>query len=364
MEMNPQGKLERALLIQTRCHTQDDYETDLAEFKALTKTAGAIPLISIISSRIIPDPKYYIGSGKAAEIQSIIKAESLNLVLFNRVLSPRQKRNLEELFKCRVVDRTELVLDIFSQRARSFEGKLQVSLAQLQYLSTRLVRGWTHLERQRGGIGLRGPGETQLETDRRLIRNRIKTLKTKLDKVKKQRHQNRQTRYRARIPLVALVGYTNAGKSSLFSELTSSPTWIADQLFATLDPLLRQVRLPNNQKLILADTVGFIRQLPHELIDAFSATLEEVRKADLLLHVVDASHPNRLAYIEAVNRVLKEIKAHQIPQLLVYNKADCVNPHTLPMHLESASSSGIWISAKTKQGLDELRVALVERLSF
>jgi GTP-binding protein HflX len=354
--MSIQNKSERAILVQTHCELMDDYDSTLKEFKSLAETAGALAVITIETSRKIPDAKYYIGAGKVSEIQAMLNAESIELILFNHKLSPTQKRNLEQALKCRVVDRTELVLDIFAQRARSFEGKLQVALAQLQHLSTRLIRGWTHLERQRGGIGLRGPGETQLETDRRLIRNRIKVLKARLDKVKKQRYQNRQKRHRAHIPLVALVGYTNAGKSTLFSSLTHAQTWAADQLFATLDPLLRQLKLPNGQQVILADTVGFIRQLPHELINAFEATLEEVRDADLLLHVVDASNPNRLSHIESVKTVLEKIDAHHIPQLLVYNKADCLE------ETPAVQKDTIWISAKTKLGFDRLYTALEERL--
>lgn len=354
----------RALLIQTHCNLEDDYESSAAEFKSLVQAADINPTENLSSTRTVPDAKYYVGRGKALEIQAIVQEKSLDLVLFNHTLSASQNRNLEKLFNCTVIDRNELVLNIFAQRARSFEGKLQVLLAQLQHLSTRLIRGWTHLERQKGGIGLRGgPGETQLEIDRRLLRHRIKALKAKLEKVKQQRSQNRRSRQHSSTPLIALVGYTNAGKSTLFNHLTNANTKVADQLFATLDPLIRRFSLPNHQKVLLADTVGFIRQLPHEFIDAFSATLEEVKKADLLLHVVDASHPNRLKYIEAVNIVLTQIGAHNIPQLMVYNKIDLMPIERVQVENVIDNKDYIGISSKTGEGFSQLYSQLIEHLS-
>lgn len=316
---------ERALLVQMRIYQSDhdtQFESMLSEFKLLAHSAGA-EIVSIITGKMnTPHSKYFIGEGKASEIAGIVKAEKIETVLFNHALSPGQARNCEALFACRVVDRAELILDIFSQRARTFEGKLQVELAQLQHISTRLVRGWTHLERQKGGIGLRGPGETQLETDRRLVANRIKAIKKKLEKVSQQRTQSRRARERSAIPSIALVGYTNAGKSTLFNALTESDVYVADQLFATLDPTMRHIALPMLGKVVLADTVGFIQELPHELIAAFKATLEETRKADLLLHVIDAQAENSAQVIQDVNVVLDEIGANDMPQLQVMNKID------------------------------------------
>ncbi len=339
-------------------------EEALSEFKELALAAGADIVGIITAQRTNPEPKYFIGSGKAAEIQSLVSATQAELVLFNHELSPAQERNLERLFECRVLDRTGLILDIFAQRARTFEGKLQVELAQLQHIATRLVRGWTHLERQRGGIGLRGPGETQLESDRRLIRHRIKTIKQRLEKVRRQRTQGRRARHRSEIPTVSVVGYTNAGKSTLFNRLARADVYVANKPFATLDPTLRRVELPNGTPLILADTVGFIRDLPHDLVDAFRATLEETQKADLLLHVIDASNKNKEAQIEQVNAVLKQIDAQEIPQLIIYNKIDLLTDIQPRLDRDSnGTPRRVWVCATTGAGFDLLQQALSELLA-
>lgn len=334
----------------------------LAEFKELASAAGVVTVGQVTGTRTSPDPSYFVGKGKLQEITALVQAQSVEVVLFNHTLTPTQERNLEQSLGCRVVDRTGIILDIFAQRARSFEGKLQVELAQLNYLSTRLVRGWTHLERQRGGIGLRGPGETQLETDRRLIAERIKAINKRLDKVTQQRKLGRRARQRAQLPVISLVGYTNAGKSTLFNRLTTSKNYVADQLFATLDATLRRIRLPNKMNVIVADTVGFIQQLPHDLIAAFRATLEETSQASLLLHVVDASDAERLLRIEQVNQVLADIKAAEVPQLVIYNKIDQI-PHCWA-HKESSNNplqiSKIWLSAHQGNGIDLLYTALAK----
>ncbi|CAL7959706.1 ribosome rescue factor HflX [Gammaproteobacteria bacterium] len=299
---------------------------DLEEFHELATSAGASVVAVITCKREAPDPKYFIGSGKAEEVRESILVHKPDLVIFNNFLSPAQERNLEKFLQCRVLDRASLILDIFAQRARSFEGKLQVELAQLEHLATRLVRGWTHLERQRGGIGVRGgPGESQLELDRRILRQKVTNIKQRLAKLAGQRLQNRRARARAALPTIALVGYTNAGKSTLFNLLTSEKVYVADKLFATLDPTLRRIQLPGFGAVIIADTVGFIRDLPHELIKAFHATLEETREADLLLHVIDASDPRKNEKIEVVNKVLKEIGASQVRELQVLNKIDLLD---------------------------------------
>ena len=342
-------------------HPVDPYDT--AEFKALAASAGTLGVGLVLASRPRPDPKYFVGSGKAEEIKACAEEHEADIVLVDQTLTPSQERNLEKLTNRRVLDRNGLILDIFAQRARSYEGKLQVELAQLSHLASRLVRGWTHLERQKGGIGLRGPGETQLETDRRLIAKRIRTLKARLEKLARQRDTSRHVRREVPVPTVALVGYTNAGKSTLFNALTGSTTYVADQLFATLDPTVRQLKLAGVGEVVLADTVGFVRALPHELVAAFRSTLQEAREADLLLHVVDASDPLRNERIEQVREVLKSIGAGDIRELLVFNKVDLVaQGHASAAPRIVAGPDGIaaqaWVSAVTGAGLDELRSAM------
>lgn len=357
----PQGG-ELAVLVQLNFSAGSSEEM-LAEFRELALAAGAKPMAIITGTRQMPEPKYFIGSGKAEEIQAALAATQADLVLINHALSPGQQRNLERFLKCRVLDRTGLILDIFAQRARTFEGKLQVELAQLQHLSTRLVRGWLHLERQRGGIGLRGPGETQLETDRRLIRVRIKHISKRLEKVQQQRAQGSRARRRSELITTSLVGYTNTGKSTLFNRLTGAGVYVADQPFATLDPTLRRVLLPNGMTVILADTVGFIRQLPHDLVEAFRATLEETREADLLLHVIDAQSQTKEKQIAEVNEVLLQIGAQDVPQLLVYNKIDLLDG--CEPRLERTADGRprrVWVSAVTGAGIDLLQQALIELL--
>lgn len=336
---------------------------DLDEFRELAISAGAVIVDVISCARRAPESKYFVGSGKAEEIRESAAANKADLIIFNHNLTPAQERNLERLVKCRVLDRTGLILDIFAQRALSFEGKLQVELAVLKHLSTRLVRGWTHLERQRGGIGLRGPGETQLEVDRRLIRNRIKLIIARLTKIRKQREQGRRARRKAVVPTVALVGYTNAGKSTLFNRLTGSSVYVANQLFATLDPTLRRIDFPELGPVILADTVGFIRHLPHDLVEAFQATLEEVSEADLLLHVVDAQDPDRDLHIEQVNLVLESINAQAVPRLMVYNKID-LSPDVAPKidRDDLNQIRRVLISAYKGLGMTELCTAIGEML--
>lgn len=327
-------------------------------------SAGAdmVAFLSVPSSRLTA--KYLIGSGKVEELRDQVRASEAELVIFNHTLTPSQERNLERAFECRVLDRTGLILDIFAQRARTHEGKLQVELAQLDHMSTRLVRGWTHLERQKGGIGLRGPGETQLETDRRLLRVRIRQIKQKLEKVRSQREQARRGRKRADIPSVSLVGYTNAGKSTLFNALTTSEVYAADQLFATLDPTLRRLELDDLGPIVLADTVGFIRHLPHKLVEAFRATLEESSNSDLLLHVIDAHEPERMAQIEQVQAVLKEIGANELPMLEVYNKLDLLEGVEPQIQRDADGKPlRVWLSAREGSGLELLRQAVAELLA-
>jgi GTP-binding protein HflX len=342
---------------------QADYTESLAEAKQLAASAGVSALTVVKGRRQRPDPALFAGKGKVEEIANAVAATHAPITIFNHELSPVQERNLEKRLNCRVVDRTSLILDIFAQRARSHEGKVQVELAQLEHLSTRLVRGWTHLERQKGGIGLRGPGETQLETDRRLLGKRVKALKEKLGRMQAQRAVQRRARARANVFSVSIVGYTNAGKSTLFNRLTDARARAVDQLFATLDTTTRRIRSDSHTSLVVSDTVGFIRQLPHTLVAAFRATLEETVHADLLLHVVDASNADRDAQISAVNQVLAEIGADSIPQLLVLNKIDLT---ALPPRIERdeyGKIARIWISAESGSGLDSLRLALEEYAS-
>lgn len=308
---------------------QERIHEDLEELQQLVQSAGAWPVACLTASRSAPDPRLFIGRGKAEEIRTRVVELDAHVVIVNHELNPAQERNLEQLLGCRVVDRIGLILDIFAQRASSFEGKLQVELAQLSRLASRLVRGWTHLERQKGGIGLRGPGETQLETDRRLIGARIKQINRRLSQVANRRDLSRRARRKASVPVVSLVGYTNAGKSTLFNRMTGAHAQTANQLFATLDPTLRRLPLPGGHSIIVADTVGFIRHLPHELVAAFRATLEETRNASLLLHVIDSTSPGRIMRVEQVNKVLAEIGAAAIPQIKVHNKID-LDPRLQP----------------------------------
>lgn len=352
---------ERAILVHLSFRA---HQEDLLELKELAKSAGTDPVHVVIGSRKSPDAKYFVGKGKLEELKSAVEDYSADTVLFNHALSPSQERNLEGFLGVRVVDRNGLILDIFAQRAQSFEGKLQVELAQLKHLSTRLVRGWTHLERQKGGIGMRGPGETQLETDRRLVAVRIKQIQKRLEKVDKQRHQGRSKRKKAEIPSVSLVGYTNAGKSTLFNRLTGAYTYVADQLFATLDPTLRNCRLPNNTDIVLADTVGFIRHLPHELVASFKSTLQEASEADLLLHVVDVNSENRDGIIKEVNQVLGEIGADKIKCIEVFNKIDLLDDWRPRIDRDDEGNPlRVWISAETGQGIDLLLSVLAEQFA-
>jgi GTP-binding protein HflX len=362
-------KGERALLVQPHWVGQSDGDA-LTEFSELARSAGAT-IVGSLSARIErPNPKYFVGSGKAEEIKSQKESTNADLVLVNHALSPVQERNLEALTQCRVVDRTGLILDIFAQRARSHEGKLQVELAQLKHMATRLVRGWTHLERQRGGaIGLRGPGETQLELDRRLLAGRVKQLTQRLRKVDIQRTQARRARQRNAVPVISLVGYTNAGKSTLFNALTDANVYVADQLFATLDPTLRRIEGLSCGPAVLADTVGFISDLPHDLVAAFKSTLAETRDADMLLHVVDAADPEYQERIVEVQHVLEEIGAQDVPQILVFNKIDKLRAETdageehkpfAPRvdSVDGGRTERVWISAAAGRGLNLLRDTL------
>ncbi len=356
--------IERAILVQINfgknSNRSQSTQQDEHEFKELVRSAGAQDSILITGSRYSPDPKLFVGSGKAEEIKTAVIQEDADVVIFDHRLSPAQERNLETFIECRVLDRTALILDIFAQRAQSHEGKLQVELAQLKHMSTRLVRGWTHLERQKGGIGMRGPGETQLETDRRLLSVRIKQINKRLEKVSKQREQGRQLRQKTEIPTVSLVGYTNAGKSTLFNKITGSKVYAADQLFATLDPTLRRVNLPDQQSIVLADTVGFIRDLPHDLVAAFRATLQETIEADLILHVIDSNDEQRDYYREQVNNVIGELGAENVPQLEVMNKIDLTEQVAHYDDEHSGLPARVWLSAVTAEGIPELLEKLSE----
>lgn len=356
------GGGERAILVHLDGQDPAARE-DPQEFQELARSAGAETVGFVNVSRHQPSAKFLIGSGKVEELHDLVKEGEVELVIFNHTLTPSQERNLERALECRVLDRTGLILDIFAQRARTHEGKLQVELAQLEHMSTRLVRGWTHLERQKGGIGLRGPGETQLETDRRLLRVRIRQIKQRLEKVRGQREQARRGRRRADIPSVSLVGYTNAGKSTLFNALTESEVYAANQLFATLDPTLRRLELEDVGPVILADTVGFIRHLPHKLVESFRATLEESSNADLLLHVIDAHEPERDQQIEQVLAVLGEIGANELPMLEVYNKLDLLEGIEPQIQRDAdGKPQRVWVSARDGLGLDLLRQAVAELL--
>ncbi len=355
---------EHAVLVHVDFPDESSRE-DLSEFKMLVSSAGVKSLDVITGKRNSPHPRFFVGSGKAEEIRDAVMLTGANVILFNHSLAPSQEKNIEALCQCRVVDRTTLILDIFAQRARTHEGKLQVELAQLRHMSSRLIRGWTHLERQKGGIGLRGPGETQLETDRRLLRERMVNIRKRLERVEVQRQQGRRARTRAELPTLSLVGYTNAGKSTLFNTLTEAKVYAADQLFATLDPTLRKIDLAGIGRVILADTVGFIRHLPHDLVAAFKATLTETREAELLLHVVDIADERRSENIEQVEYVLQEIEASDVPQLIICNKIDKLddvepridrNEQGLPIR--------VWLSAQANIGIELLYKALAERLDI
>ena len=358
------GQGEKTLLVYVELPNNRHVHNGMDEFAELAKSSGLDVVETLKVVRNNTNPKFFIGSGKAQEIAELAQQEALDLVVFSAELSPSQERNLEKLFKCQVMDRTGLILDIFSLRARSFEGKLQVELAQLRHLSTRLVRGWTHLERQKGGIGLRGPGETQLETDKRLIAIRIKNITKRLEKVHKQRDLGRKSRVKNELPMIALAGYTNAGKSTLFNRLTDAQVYADDQLFATLDATIRRVILPASGEAVIADTVGFIQDLPHDLVEAFKSTLEETRQADVLLHVVDASDEYHREKIDQVDDIIAQIEADTVSTILVMNKIDCLDDFKPRLDLDkSGNPYRVWLSAHSGEGIDLLYQALAHRLS-
>ena len=355
---------ERAVIVHVK-FSEDHFHEDLEEFRQLAVSAGVSLIHEVIGSRQAPDPKYFVGSGKLDEILEAITVFSCEIVLFNHALHPSQEKNLERYLKCRVIGRVTLILDIFAQRAQTHEGKLQVELAQLQHLSARLVRGWTHLERQRGGVGLRGgPGETQLESDRRAIRVRIDVIKTRLEKVRSQRAENRKSRQKSNVPVIALVGYTNAGKSTLFNALTGQSAYVADRLFATLDPVLRKIKSAEAGDVIIADTVGFIRHLPHELVQAFRSTLEEVKEAELLLHVIDCHSPLREDNMSQVNDVLQKIEADKVPILEIFNKADLLDIEPRIDYNDEGKPMRVWVSAQKNLGIDLLEKAIGQYLGL
>ena len=353
---------ERAVLVQLQ-FSGESRDLSLHEFEELVTSAGGLPVATVTGSRTAPHARTFIGEGKLQEVLAARHEYEAELVIFNHALSPSQERNLEQALSCRVLARTGLILDIFAQRARTHEGKLQVELAQLTHMSTRLVRGWTHLERQKGGIGLRGPGETQLETDRRLLRARIKSIQARLERVRNQREQSRRARRRAELPVLSLVGYTNAGKSTLFNRVTTSEVYAANKLFATLDPTLARVDIEHLGPVLFADTVGFISDLPTTLVEAFKATLEETANASLLLHVVDVSASNRDELMADVETVLGEIGADELPQLLVFNKLDLLEQQARVVRNESGVITAVYVSAATGEGLELLHEAIRERLS-
>ncbi len=352
---------ERAIIVHLDIRQIQDPD-DLGEFELLADSAGADRLALVTGSRARPDARYFVGSGKAEEIAELVREHDADIVLFNHSLSPSQERNIEALVQCRVLDRTGLILDIFAQRARTYEGKLQVELAQLNHLSTRLVRGWTHLERQKGGIGLRGPGETQLETDRRLLQVRVMQLKSRIEKVRQTRAQGRARRQKSDVPTISLVGYTNAGKSTLFNRLVDENIYAADKLFATLDPTLRRLDWQGVGRVVLVDTVGFVRHLPHELVESFHATLEETLEADLLLHVIDSSSEDMHEQIQAVKDVLAKID-NDVPVLNVYNKIDLTDEPARIGYASEGQPNRVYVSSRENLGMEELSLAVQQLLT-